>query len=138
MHSRSRRLRQRALIPRCGCRSTRLWRIQQGQVFRAAETGIRAGTQSKYWLDTAPTRTASPFFGTPYGRLARDGRDHAVALLEAYARKFRRADAKWTPSRLSASSLPLTCTRVVETHAIGEPICAMEMDLSGVRWAAVR
>jgi hypothetical protein len=36
--------------------------IQQGQVFRAAETGIRGGTQSTYWLDAAPTRTASPLF----------------------------------------------------------------------------
>ena len=34
-----------------------------------------------------------------YGHLAREGREHAVALRDAFAAETRRVDARWTPQR---------------------------------------
>ena len=44
-----------------------------------------------------------------YGHLARDGRDHAINLLDTFARPPAAADvhavdARWTPKRRSAAS----------------------------------
>jgi hypothetical protein len=53
---------------------------------------------------SSPTREQLVVWRTHYGHLARDGREHAIKLLDALNAPWTLVDARWTSKQLASAT----------------------------------